>query len=85
MNVFTVTWEEDAEQELARIWATASDRAAITRAQSQIDALLMRGSFQYAVHLSEGLLTLTVHPLMVYFEVDQPRRVVEVSWVKFVP
>ncbi len=85
MNVFTVLWEEDAEQELARIWSGSADPAAVTRAQARIDGTLARGAFQNAVHRSEGLFTLVDSPLMVYFTIDHSRRVVEVSWVKLVP
>jgi hypothetical protein len=85
MNVFTVEWLDEAEQELAAIWARDADRAAVTKAQAQIEGMLARAPLHHGTHLSEGLYSITVHPLLIFFSVDTSRRVVEVSWVTRIP
>ena len=38
--MYTVIWQKVAENELAELWLAASDRRAVTRAASTIDAAL---------------------------------------------
>jgi hypothetical protein len=40
MSRYTVLWLRDAQDELARIWLTSSNRNSVTRAVAQIDAML---------------------------------------------
>jgi hypothetical protein len=37
---YTVTWDESAQDELARLWVQASDRKAVERASNEIDHAL---------------------------------------------
>lgn len=39
---FTIIWSEAAIDDLARIWMSATDRDAITRAAEDVDRLLSR-------------------------------------------
>jgi hypothetical protein len=83
MNPFRVEWEPAAEDELARIWLRSSDPSAVTAAQAQADRLLSRDPIKYGRHLSEGLYSLSAPPLILTYTVDQTRRLVEVTWVRF--
>jgi hypothetical protein len=73
MNLFTVEWEPDAEDTLARIWLTAPDPDAVTRAQARADQLLARNPTGHGRHLHEGVYRLDVPPLAVVYTVDGRR------------
>jgi hypothetical protein len=78
---YTVIWDPDAEQELARIWMSAPDPAAVTVAAHRIDQSLGRDPGGSGESRDEPLRILLVPPLGVYYEVDEDRRVVEVGKV----
>ena len=82
---FTVEWDRAAELQLARIWFQAIDPAAVAHAQAQIDRLLARNPHGHGHHLSEGLWQIKVPPLAANYSIDDPHRLVQVSWVKPVP
>jgi hypothetical protein len=82
MSPFGVEWEPAAEDELARLWLRFSDPAAVTAAQAQADLLLSRDPFKYGRHLSEGLYSIEVPPLVLTYSIDQANHRVEVSWVR---
>jgi plasmid stabilization system protein ParE len=81
---FTVTWREQALQELAEIWLEAHDRAAVTLAVDTIDAQLHSNPAQRGISVAEGLRKLVHHPVQVYFEVHDADRVVEVGGIRIV-
>jgi hypothetical protein len=86
VNGYTVDWVPDAQDELADLWIVGPDRAAITRAQNEIDRRLAsnpRGAG--ATEVAEGLWRMTVAPLTVYYAVDDAQRLVEVSKVVRIP
>jgi hypothetical protein len=82
MNPFRVEWEPAAEDELARIWLRASAPPAVTIAQAQADQLLSRDPIKYGRHLSEGLYSIDVPPLVLTYTIDLANRLVEVTWVR---
>ena len=66
---YTVLWTPAAEQDLARIWTDAEDRAAIASAADTIDVLLRDDPHLRGESRSGQLRILFVPPLGVDFEV----------------
>jgi plasmid stabilization system protein ParE len=85
MSRYTVSWTEDAEDELADIWNRATDKAAVTAADATIARLLASDPINNGTDLAEGLRKLVVEPLVVYYSVDLGKRFVEVSRVARCP
>jgi plasmid stabilization system protein ParE len=74
---YDVGWLPDAERELARIWFTASDRNAVTRAANWIDSQLKTDPANEGESRPNGRRILLVAPLGVIFRVvEADRRVV---------
>lgn len=82
MNQFTVTWWRDAQNDLAEIWMTAADSAAVTRAANEIDRLLARDPSAAIEDQHEGLCRTTVDPLIVQFTINDQDRLVTVLTVR---
>ena len=80
MNPFRVEWEPAAEDELARIWLRSGDPSAVTAAQAQADQLLSRNPIHYGRHLSEGLYSIDMPPLVLTYTIDPANQLVEVTW-----
>ena len=75
---YRVEWGADARDTLAEIWLAASDRAAVTRAQHQIDQVLT--TFPASGEpLSEGIYVVEIPPLRVYYEIDAENLLVTVT------
>jgi plasmid stabilization system protein ParE len=85
MTPFRVDWTDAALDMLADIWTQAVNRASVNAAQNQIDALLARDPIGNGKHLSEGLYKLVVPHLTVSYSVDQAKKTVEVSAVRYTP
>ena len=68
---FTVLWSPTAEAELARLWNTASDRAAVTAAANQIDELLRNSAEDQGESRAGAWRILFVDPLVVCFDVKR--------------
>ena len=85
MSPFTVDWDPDAEDELARIWMQDSDPPAITRASAQADQSLARDPLGNGRHVSGGLYQITAAPLLISFTINVPNRHVQVTWVRRLP
>ena len=85
MPRFTVIWESEVLDELARIWIDATDRHAAAIASDAIDVELSVNPFEKGAHLKEGLLALSVSPLRVVFEIHPEDRTVKVVKVKTLP
>ena len=80
MTEYSVVLTDDAEDQLADIWISAAHhRREVTAAQHSIDLRLARDPFEKARHVSEGLYCTAEPPLVVYFAVDQSKRVVEIT------
>ena len=73
---YTVTWTSAAEQDLAAIWTAASDRDAVNTATNTIDFLLVRDPESRGEPSFDTVRVLTVPPLGVDFEVQEPDRIV---------
>ena len=82
MTRFRVEWESPAEDELARLWLQPGDPQAVTVASARAEQLLARDPLKYGRHLSEGLYSIDVPPLVLTYTVDQANRLVEVTWVR---
>jgi hypothetical protein len=75
---YTVVWQPAAEQRLADIWMAAPDRAEVTRAANRIDARLAQDP-QLVGEARDGTTRILVEsPLAVYFDVNEPDRLVSV-------
>lgn len=79
---YTVVWQIDARDELAKIWLAASDRAAVSEATNLIDIRLARSALDEGVPVAEGLFAIIEPPLQVIYEVREQDRVVEVAVIK---
>jgi hypothetical protein len=85
MSLFSVDWPPDILASLADIWLQASDRQAVTNAETHIDRLLSRDLLGQGIHISEGLYRLEVPPLIVTYTVDLTRHHVEISSIRAGP
>ena len=85
MTRYTVTWLEEAQDELAKIWTTAKERRQVTEAANAIDLELLYDAETKGQPLSEGLRSLSIPPLHVLFSVKVSDRLVEVSLVRIDP
>jgi plasmid stabilization system protein ParE len=79
---YTVTWLEEAQNHLARIWNNAPDQQAVADAANAIDKELARSPGGKGTAVSEGLRSLHVPPLHVLFSVRDQDRLVEVASVR---
>jgi plasmid stabilization system protein ParE len=75
---YTVLWRPVAEQRLAAIWTSASDRNAVTRAAHAIDEALRGDPEQAGESRAEDVRILLEEPLGVFFTVSPDDRVVHV-------
>jgi hypothetical protein len=82
MTRCTVVWVESAQRELAELWMTGPDRAAITVAANAIDQELAIDPAIKGIELREGLRALFAPPLRILFSVRGEDRVVEVLRVR---
>jgi hypothetical protein len=80
---YTVVWTTAGEQDLAALWLTAPDRAAVSSAANTIDALLANDPDQRGESRYDTVRILFVPPLGVDFDVQEPDRIVYVlsAWL----
>ena len=76
---YTVVWVADAEEEIARLWVDAPDRAAIAVAADAIDAALRRDPYGVGESREGRRRILIVSPLAVTYTVKQDDSLVEVT------
>ena len=76
---FTVTWLPDAENELAEIWLTSTDRNAVTKSAAEIDRLLAEKGPNEGESRPANTRVTFVRPLAVLFRVDPSSRTVTVA------
>lgn len=79
--ILTVTWDPDAQDELARIWMASQFPNSVTRASHQIDQIL-RVSASKAGEAAGTWRRITVDPLEVIYKVVPDDCLVRVLWVK---
>lgn len=84
MTPFTIVWTTEAEDSLALLWVQAPHRNALVSAQFGADALLASNPFPFSRYLSEGLWAITVYPLILFFTVDESKRVVQIERVRLI-
>jgi plasmid stabilization system protein ParE len=73
---YTVIWTRSAEQRLANIWLSATDRRAVTSASARIDGALARMPGSVGTPLFDTVRRLGVPPLAVEYEVVHADRIV---------
>lgn len=78
---YVVTWLPDAEQELARIWLAAADRAEVTYVADWIEQRLKSDPEDAGESRSDGRRILLSAPLGIIFRVLAPDRRVVISHV----
>jgi hypothetical protein len=83
--IFTVTWEESAEDELAQLWADALDKRALTRAADRVEVDLRRDGHLLGESRPDGRRIHFEPPLGILFEVREPDRLIIVLSVWQVP
>jgi hypothetical protein len=76
--IFTVTWSEWAEQQLAAVWIASSDRTAVVRASYEIDQTLTTDADTVGRRQSGNTRRYWHFPLAVEFEVNERDRTVVV-------
>jgi hypothetical protein len=76
--IFTVTWSEWAQQQLAAIWLASSNRTAITQASHEIDQTLRVDADTVGRRRSGSIRRFWCFPLAVEFDVSEPDRLVTV-------
>ena len=69
--IYTVVWTEDAENELANLWTTATDQGSMSWAADQIDVALRRDGNVKGESRSGNRRILIVPPLAVLFRVSE--------------
>lgn len=67
---YTVTWAPGAEADLANLWNTHPDRAAVTRAAHELDRTLAIQGPEAGESRDQGLRITFSPPLSVFFQVD---------------
>jgi hypothetical protein len=78
---YNVAWTPTAEQQLAALWLTSVDRAAVTSATATIDQVLSVDPEQHGTPNFDTVRTLVVEPIGVDFEVVDADRIVYVLTV----
>lgn len=78
---FRVVWSKQATNELARWWATSTDRAFVHQAKQTVIQILGNDATKQGMELSEGLRFVDILPLRFYFNVDLELAVAEVESV----
>ena len=73
---YTVVWKPAAEEELARLWTEAVDRDAITTAANEIDQWLRSNPHDQGESRSGAVRVMFIHPLGVFFHIEDADRVV---------
>jgi hypothetical protein len=84
MSQFTVVWASDAENRLAGIWTSATDRSAIAVAADSIDRELGSNNPAFGQPVSEGLFRLVRPPLSALFAIDEADRLVRILYVRLI-
>jgi hypothetical protein len=76
--IFTVVWQPDSQNDLANLWITANDRAALTSAADTIERLLRQNPFENSESRAGNSRLMFVPPLAAAYEVKEEDRLVTV-------
>jgi hypothetical protein len=80
VNGCHLKWEDDAEDQLTRLWVNNKfHRNAITAAQHRIDRQLLADPFAKSRYVSEDLFRIDLPPLAVFFTINTAVRLVTVT------
>lgn len=83
MRRFTVVWDRDAEDELARLWIeNPAIRDEITAAADHIENGLAQDPSELGIEVSQRGRQVVSPPLRVLFAISEPDCRVRVLWVK---
>ena len=74
----TVEWQPEAEDQLAALWAAATDRAAVTAVARQPDQMLGHDPLAAGESRGGADRILFVPPLSAFYRVNEPGRLVQV-------
>ena len=69
MTRFTVTWQDEAQDDLVGIWLNAEHRTSVTASADTIDRKLAEDPLLKGEELREGLRVIDVPPLRATFEI----------------
>ena len=78
MTRFTVVWHDDAQNQLADLWAKTSDRQSITLAANATDKHLAIDAESKGIAVEGGLRQVVVPPLRLLFAVSEADRTVRI-------
>lgn len=84
MTRYTVTYSQDALQALARLWLSASDRRAVTRAGDAIEVELGVDAPIKGCPASSEFRQLIIAPLVIEYTVKEDDRIVTIWSVRHV-
>jgi mRNA-degrading endonuclease RelE of RelBE toxin-antitoxin system len=84
MTRYTVTYARHALQELARLWLSAFDRRAITKAGHEVDQMLRDDASQKGSPVGSKYRQLVVGPIVIEFSVEEDDRTVTVWTVRHI-
>lgn len=76
--MYEVRWKRTALNRVTELWLDAPDRTEVTSAVAEIDRLLASHPHDAGESRSELIRVLFVPPLGVFFEIDEPKHVVQV-------
>lgn len=83
MSDLTVTWDDDAANELMRLWLdNPKIRQDITAAADEIDRLLANQPLDLGVEQAPNLRQYVKPPLRILYKLSQADRLVRVLYVK---
>lgn len=81
---YTVAWEAAAETQLAALWIRAADKSSVTGCIDRIDRSLERDPHAEGESRNAGTRLAFFRPLAVRYHVDDAKRTVTVTAVKWV-
>jgi hypothetical protein len=84
MTRYTVTATPKAENDLARLWLSASNRGAVAQAADTMDRLLRDDASQKGYDAGQGVRQLIVSPLLAEFSVDEEDRRVTIWSIRHI-
>jgi hypothetical protein len=82
--IFTVVWLKSAEEELARLWLDAENRAAITSAGNAVETAMRQNPLAVGESREENQRIIIEPPLVIHCEVNLDDRVVRVGGIALV-
>lgn len=84
MKRYTVSWWQEARDDLARLWLRSDDRPGVSQAANAIDQELAENPTRGSTPGHEGLLRLEIMPICVQLTIDEADRQVHVWSVRLI-